>query len=114
MTFVYFYNASFTLLMILISSSISESEQSLASKNDELQMQLKELQIESVAMQREKETLAEQLRSVDADYTSYCTHMEATLKDLQRENESLKVKYSVKEGELEVSLCVLVAQDFMP
>lgn len=77
-------------------------------------MRLKELQMESAAMQREKETSAEQLHSVEADYTSYRTHVEGTLQDLQRENESLKVKCSVKEGELEVSLGVLVAQNFMP
>lgn len=71
---------------------------------DELQTQLKEVQSESAVVQREKETLAEQLQSVEADYTSYRTHMEGTLQDVQRENESLKVKCSVKEGELEVWL----------
>ena len=85
----------------------------MTSKNRELQVEFEAAQSKMATVQGEKETLAEQLKSVEADYSSYRSHVDGTLQDMLRENESLKVKCSMKEGELEVSQCLCDAMPFM-
>ena len=80
----------------------SESEQCLLSEREELKTQLVEVRGELSTSQRRAEGLEEQLKSVEADFTSYRTHLDGTIQEAQKEIESLKVKISVKEGELEV------------
>ena len=72
------------------------------SESENLKAQLAEVRGQLSAAQREEEGLAERLKSLEADYASYRTHVDGSLQDAQRENESLKVKISMKEGELEV------------
>ena len=95
-------------MCIDLSSPFLESEQSLSSANKELQLQIEAKLSELTAIQAQNDTLEEQLKSVEADYTSYRTHVDGTLQSVQKENESLKVKCSMKDGELEV--CVIVCK----
>ena len=96
--FVVLYDLSCCLCMPHL-----ESEQNLMSESQELKAQLTEVRGELSASQRRTEDLVEQLQSIEADYVSYRTHSDGTLQDAQKEMESLKVKLSMKEGELEVS-----------
>ena len=79
-----------------------ESEQSLITDSKELKAQMIDVRGELSASKRQVEDLTEQLQSMEADYTSYKTHLDGTLQDTQKEMESLKVKLSMKEGEVEV------------
>lgn len=85
---------------------LSESEQSLLLMNKELQLNLETVQIELASVQAQKRTLEEQHVAIEAGYADYKTHVEDTLQCVQQENESLKVRCSMKEGDLEVCLGV--------
>lgn len=72
----------------------------------ELDASLERAKGELETMQGERDTLEERLKMVQADFTSFKAAVEHTLQDVQKENDSLKVKCNKKDRELEVCVCV--------
>ena len=50
----------------------------------------------------ERDSLEERLKTVQADFASFKAAVDHTLQDMQKENDSLKVKCNKKDRELEV------------
>jgi hypothetical protein len=91
------FDTLFTCMSIL-----SESEQLMMAQSRELDASLERAKGELETVQGHKDSLEEQLKTVQADFTSFKAVVDRTLQDVQKENESLKVKCNKKDRELEV------------
>lgn len=83
-------------------SLLSESEQLMMTQSRELDTGLEKAKGELETVQDQRESLEEQLKVVQADFASFKAVVNRTLQDVQKENDSLKVKCSRKDRELEV------------
>ncbi len=94
--------------IITCKSILSESEQLMMAQSRELDASLERAKGELETVQGQRDSLEDQLKTVQADFASFKAVVDRTLQDVQKENESLKVKCSKKDRELEVcdlSLC---------
>ena len=71
----------------------------------ELDASLERAKGELETVQGERDSLEERLKTVQADFASFKAAVEHTLQDVQKENDSLKVKCNKKDRELEVCVC---------
>ena len=78
----------------------------MVTQSRELDASLEKAKGELEIAQDQKESLEEQLKTVQADFASFKAVVDRTLQDVQKENDSLQVKCSRKDRELEVCVSV--------
>ena len=75
----------------------------------ELDASLERAKGELETVKGERDSLEERLKTVQADFASFKAAVDHTLQDVQKENDSLKVKCNKKDRELEVCVWLIIS-----